>query len=258
MKIKSEVVEELKAGLEPMPIPVPGLMHYIGYDLSAHRERATLCLLTVNSRKKCQEARWIVYCKQGHEICLERGDEGLAESQELSSENAEKKGFVRMFQKHADLPRMVVDDVIRWRKEFDNQAIIVYDFIDMPSVCLRLGQEHVAFTVKVQSTPVRLARAMQSFVYWIDQKKIKIEDNPIILQHFKNTQFKKTSRGEVPCASNREADHKNQAFMAFIRAIAGWKECSRKKLGTKLNPIDNGPKEGEEIVKVKKLFFFFY
>lgn len=235
-------MEELKARLEPLPIPVSGLMHYIGYDLSAYRKRAALCLLTVNSREKYQEARWIVYCQQGHEICLELGDGRLADSQGLGSEDAEKKGFVRMFQKHAELSRMVVDDVIRWRKEFDNQAIIVYDFIDMPSVCLRLGQEHAACTVKVQSTLVRLARAMQSFVYWRDYKKIKIEDNPVVLQHFKNTCFKKTSRGEVPLASTREADYKNQAFMALIRAIAGCQECSRKKLGTtKLNPIDNDP-----------------
>ena len=242
MKITSEIVEELKARLGPLPIPVSGLMHYIGYDLSAYRKRAALCLLTVNSREKYQEARWIVYCQQGHEICLERGDEGLAESEELSSENAEKKGFVRLFQKHADLSGMVVNAVLKWRKEFDNRAIIVYDFIDMPSICGKLGQEHVAFTVQVPNTPAPLARAMRSLVFWMDYKKIKIEDNPIILQHFKNTCFKKTSRGEVPLASTREADYKNQAFMALIRAIAGSQECSLKKTGTtKLNPVDNDP-----------------
>lgn len=257
MKIKSEIVEELKARLEPLPIPVPGLMHYIGYDLSADRERAALCLLTVNSRKNCQEARFIVYCKQGHEICLERGDEGLAESHELRSENAEKKGFVRLFQKHADLSRMVVGDVLGWRKEFDNLAIIVRDSSDMPIICDKLGQEHFAYTVQVKNTPLRLARAMRSFVYWMDYNKIKIEDNPITIQHFKNTRFKKTARGEVPLASTREADYKNQAFMALIRAIAGCQECSRKKLGTELNPHDNDPGEGEEPPKAEDFFIFF-
>ncbi len=255
-RMKSEVVEELKARLEPLPAPVPGLMHYIGHDLSAYHERAALCLLTVNSRKKCQEARFILYCKQGHEICLELGDERLGESQGLSSEDAEKKGFVHLF-KQADLSRTVAGHVLKWRKEFDNRAIIVYDSLDMPSICDKLGQEHVAFTVQVPNTPVLLARAMRSFVHWMNYKKIKIEDNPIALQHFKNTCFKKTSQGEVPCASTRKADHKNQAFMAFIRAIAGWKECSRKKLGTKLNPIDNDPNEGEEPLKAEDLFIFF-
>lgn len=253
MKIKPEVWEELKAELDSMPGPVPGFRHYIGYDLSIHWERAALCLLTVNTKKHYQEARWIVYCQLGYEICLDRIGEEMGESHPLSSENAGGKGFVCLFKEPADLSRMVVDDVITWRQNLNNPTIIVDDSIHMRSICSKLGQEHAAMTVQAKNTPLRLKRALQTLDLWMGNKKIKIEDNPIVFQHFQNTEFKNTSRGDIPCQSNQKVDYKNQAFLALAKAVAGEIECRSKKTGTKLNPIDNEPAEGQEPLKAEDL-----